>query len=55
MLFRNAWSGVPDGADADFTVLAVMQPAAAQTTGIGACEKNARVDIEIIVGRNLVR
>ncbi len=36
MLLRDAWTGNPDGADADFTVLAVLQPTAAQSAGVSA-------------------
>jgi len=35
-LFRLGWSGKPDGNDADFTVLAVIQPKTAQTCGVAS-------------------
>jgi RHS repeat-associated protein len=36
LLFRNAWTDVPDGTDSEFTVLAVLQPAGAQNTGMAS-------------------
>jgi hypothetical protein len=36
LLFRDAWTAAPDGNDAEFTILAVMQPTASQTTGVAA-------------------
>jgi RHS repeat-associated protein len=36
LMFRYAWTDIPDGADSEFSVLAVLQPSGSQSTGVAA-------------------